>query len=61
MLNFEYQGSDDRLVPYTEMQKVKKYIPQAEYVTIEGGSHYLAMEDGSWQKVADAIVTFLGA
>ena len=53
------QGTDDKIVPFTESEKVRKYIPQAEIVPIEGASHYMPMEDGFWQKIADSLIAFL--
>jgi pimeloyl-ACP methyl ester carboxylesterase len=46
-------------VPYEEAHKIKKYLPQAELVTIERGSHYLPVEEDSWQKLAESLVSFL--
>lgn len=53
------QGTDDQIVPYSEVDKIKRYIPQANLVSIEGGSHYLPMERGSWEKLAECVGAFL--
>lgn len=53
------QGSADNIVPYSEAFKIHKLIPQAQLVPIEGASHYVPMEEGSWQKLADSLIKFL--
>lgn len=53
------QGTEDTIVPYNEAHKIKKCIPQAELVSIEGGSHFMPLEDGQWQQIADALIDFL--
>lgn len=50
---------DDKLVPFTESAKIKAHIPHAEVVDIEGAGHYLPVEEGAWQQVADSLVKFL--
>lgn len=52
-------GTQDEVVPFAEAHKIRGYIPQAELVPIEGASHYMPMEEGSWPQIADALVKFL--
>ena len=53
------QGTNDRIVPFNESNKIKEFIPQAELYPIEGASHYLVMEEGVSDKVAEKLVQFL--
>ncbi len=48
-------GTDDKLVPFSNGQKMADAIPGAELVAIEGMGHDLPK--GAWASVADAIVT----
>ena len=52
------QGTNDQIVPYTEVDKIKKYIPQAELLTIEGASHYLVMESDPCEQLSNRVVEF---
>ena len=55
------QATDDPIIPFTEAQKMQKYLPQADLVPIESATHYIPLEEGSWQKVADNLVAFLSS
>jgi len=52
-------GTADKVVPFTEAQKIKKLIPQAKLVPLEGISHYVPLEEGAWQKFVDELLPFL--
>ncbi|KAL4251450.1 polyketide transferase af380 family protein [Abortiporus biennis] len=51
-------GTDDKIVPFEEANKIRRLIPQAQIVPIVGASHYLVFVDGHWEQVADSIETF---
>lgn len=53
------KGSADDIVPFNEALKIKSLIPQAELVSIEGANHYMLIQDGPWQQVAETISKFL--
>ena len=52
------QGTADRVVPYHYASRVQVFIPRAELVTIEGGSHDVTTSHPD--EVADALIKFLG-
>ncbi|KAI0798441.1 alpha/beta-hydrolase [Irpex lacteus] len=53
------QGTADTDVPYSEAHKINKLIPQARLVLIEGASHALPWEEGTWQEVVEEIIPFV--
>ncbi|EKM59105.1 uncharacterized protein PHACADRAFT_181109 [Phanerochaete carnosa HHB-10118-sp] len=52
-------GTADNVVPYSEAVKIHKLIPQAQLVPLEDASHFVPLEEGSWQKFVDSLVNFL--
>ncbi|KIP08356.1 hypothetical protein PHLGIDRAFT_29619 [Phlebiopsis gigantea 11061_1 CR5-6] len=54
-------GTHDGLVPYDEANKIMGYIPQAKFVEINGGTHFLSMEEGPQQMLVESILTFMRA
>jgi len=52
-------GTADNIVPYSEAFKIHKLIPQAQLIPIDGASHYVPMEEGSWEKFAKTLIKFL--
>ena len=55
------KGTNDAIVPYNNSLKIKKLVPQAELVTVEGAGHHLISEEAHWPTVASNIVKFLSS
>ncbi|EKM59108.1 uncharacterized protein PHACADRAFT_249331 [Phanerochaete carnosa HHB-10118-sp] len=52
-------GIADNVVPYSEAFKIRKLVPQAQLISIEGASHFVPMEEGSKQKFTENLLKFL--
>ena len=53
------QGTADKIVPYREAYKINKLVPQAKLVLIDGASHALPWEEGTFEEVLERLVPFI--
>lgn len=54
-------GTDDPVVRYADALEIKKRIPAAGLVDIEGGEHDMTIREGHWEQVAKSIDSFIGS
>ena len=59
LTNGRSQGTSDGLVPYNEASKIMGYVPQAKLVAINGGTHFLTMEEGPQQTLVESILAYM--
>ncbi|KAI0798442.1 alpha/beta-hydrolase [Irpex lacteus] len=52
-------GTADTTVPHSEAHKIHKLVPQAKLVLIDGASHALPWEEGTWQQVLQELIPFV--
>ncbi|KAH9944428.1 alpha/beta-hydrolase [Epithele typhae] len=52
-------GTADEVVPLEEADKIKRRVPQAEVVKVEGAMHDIVVSEGHWQQLAQALARFL--
>lgn len=45
-------------MPLSHAEQIAQLVPRARLVTIEGASHFLLVEDGHKDRVADLLVQF---
>ncbi|KAI0684735.1 alpha/beta-hydrolase [Cytidiella melzeri] len=52
-------GTADMTVPFAHAHKIRKFVPQAKLVLVDGASHALPVEEGAWQQLVENLIPFL--